>query len=109
MDRKRVLIVGGGASGVLLASHLLRDSATTRVAVVERRPELGAGVAYGTAHPSHLLNVRAANMSAFPDRPDHFCRWLVASGAARDPALADPRCFAPRRVYRDYLTSLLGP
>jgi uncharacterized NAD(P)/FAD-binding protein YdhS len=64
-----VLIVGGGASG-LLAIHLLRCAADPiHVTILERRPNLGAGIAYATGQPDHLLNVRASNMSivAIPD------------------------------------------
>ena len=43
---RRVVILGGGASGVLLALHLLRDkSANVSVTIIERRDELGRGVA----------------------------------------------------------------
>ena len=46
---RRVIIVGGGASGVLLAVHLLRHRPEGLiVTIVEKRPELGAGVAYAT-------------------------------------------------------------
>jgi uncharacterized NAD(P)/FAD-binding protein YdhS len=38
----------------------------------------GVGLAYSTGNPRHLLNVRADNMSAFADEPDHFARWLAA-------------------------------
>ena len=81
-----VIIIGGGASGVLLAAHLLRDPATPlRVTVIEGSHMLGCGVAYSTADPNHLLNTRVANMSAFPDDPDHFRRWLAARGQAAGP------------------------
>ncbi len=104
----RVVVVGGGASGVLLAVHLLHgETGTLEVVLVERRAELGAGVAYATNHPDHLLNVRAANMSAFPDDPGHFARWLA------DRPTPDAACgadgFAPRRLYRDYLADLIDP
>ncbi len=104
----RVVIVGGGASGVLLAVHLLRgEPGSLDVVLIERRAELGAGIAYATNHPDHLLNVRAANMSAFPDDPDHFARWLA------DRSTLDAACgsdgFAPRRLYRDYLADLIDP
>ena len=45
-------------------------------------------------------------MSAFPDDPGHFVRWL----AARQPMHSyGPDHFAPRHLYRDYLGSLLAP
>jgi uncharacterized NAD(P)/FAD-binding protein YdhS len=105
-----VLIVGGGASGVLLAIHLLRDGADAfHVTILERRPSLGAGVAYATNQPDHLLNVRASNMSAFPDDPGHFAHWLQGQDAAGQAGSYGPDSFAPRNRYRDYLGSLLEP
>ena len=102
---RRIIIVGGGASGVLLAVHLLRHRPEGLiVTLVEKRPELGAGVAYATRHPDHLLNVRASNMSAFPDDPGHFSRWLASGERA-----CGPNGFAPRRLYRDYLADLTNP
>jgi FAD-NAD(P)-binding len=55
----------------------------------------------------HVLNVRAANMSALPDDPDHFWRWL--SNRTEGPLCPDPFCFVPRRSYGDYLASLTTP
>jgi uncharacterized NAD(P)/FAD-binding protein YdhS len=108
-----VVIVGGGASGVLLACHLLRDPACgLTVTLIEKRPEVGRGIAYFTANPDHLLNVRAANMSAFPDQPDHFWRWLCArehNGPAAWQPCGDSFCFVPRRIYGDYVASLIAP
>lgn len=105
-----ILIVGGGASAVLLAVHLLRENAGgCHVTIVERRPTLGAGIAYATNNPNHLLNVRASNMSAFPDDPDHFARWLRALGTSEATQVYDLDSFAPRHLYRDYLAGLLDP
>jgi uncharacterized NAD(P)/FAD-binding protein YdhS len=102
-----VLVIGGGASGVLMTAHLLRHrDPQLRVTLVEKSPELGAGIAYGTSHPDHLLNVRAANMSAFPGDPDHFWRWVGEHSSAD---CLDSQSFAPRRLYRDYLADLLAP
>ena len=102
---RRIIIMGGGASGVLLAVHLLRHRpGGLIVTLVEKRSELGAGVAYATRHPDHLLNVRASNMSAFPDDPGHFSRWLAARGSD-----CGPDGFAPRRLYGDYLADLTDP
>lgn len=104
---RHIVVIGGGASGVLMAAHLLRHhDPSLRVTLVEKSPDLGAGIAYGTSHPDHLLNVRAANMSAYPDDADHFWRW-VAEHSSVD--CRDAQSFAPRRLYRDYLASLLSP
>ncbi|MGD0394819.1 MAG: FAD/NAD(P)-binding protein [Acidimicrobiales bacterium] len=100
-----VAVVGGGASGVLTAIHLQRESPVpVRVVIFEPRGELGQGIAYGTTNLSHLLNVRAGCMSALPDEPDHFTAW-----ARRHTASADDRSFLPRAWYADYLRSLLQP
>src|ERR1700683_3603773 len=69
-----VIIVGGGASGVLAAAQLLLRGA--EVTLLEPAAALGQGMAYATRCPLHLLNVRAVNMSAFPDDKEHFLRWL---------------------------------
>jgi uncharacterized NAD(P)/FAD-binding protein YdhS len=103
-EGRHVIIVGGGASGVLLACHLLR-SGNIRVTLIEKNPAIGRGIAYGTANPAHLLNVRAANMSAFPDDPDHFWRWLQANNLAAVDS--DQFCFVSRQIYGQYIESLL--
>lgn len=96
-----VAIVGGGFSGALLAVNLLRHG-TVRVTLIERRPDrLGRGLAYGAAHADHVLNVRAANMSALPDQPGHFAEWLRAQ------ALGQETSFARRRDYGAYLCAML--
>ncbi|BBD00060.1 MULTISPECIES: FAD/NAD(P)-binding protein [Sphingobium] len=96
-----VAIIGGGFSGVLLAINLLRHG-NVRVTLVERRPDrLGRGLAYGAAQADHILNVRAANMSALPDQPGHFVDWLAAQG------LGQAGSFATRRDYGTYLCAML--
>lgn len=93
-----IALIGGGASGTLVALHLLRQARTpTRIALVEPGTP-GRGVAYGTDFEEHLLNVPAARMSVDPDAPSDFLDDLQA----RDPA-ATAATFAPRRVYAAYL------
>ncbi|WP_051551390.1 FAD/NAD(P)-binding protein [Nocardioides sp. URHA0020] len=100
----RVSIVGGGASGVLTAANLLADPETRlRVTIHESAPVLGAGVAYGTTDPRHLLNVRARHMSAFPDTPSDLIDWYHATGRT-----IDPLAFLPRREYAEYLRDRLS-
>lgn len=98
-----IAIVGGGASGVLLAVHLVRaGTARTRVTLVDRGHEVGLGVAYATRCADHLLNVRADNMSAVADEPDHLVAWLAANGER-----CDGEAFVPRMTYGRYLRSVL--
>jgi len=69
----RIAIIGGGASGVIAAANLARASCgDAEIVLIERRRDVGRGLAYSTRQPDHLLNVRASNMSAFADDPDHF-------------------------------------
>ena len=106
---RHAIIIGGGASGVLLAYQLLQKRGSDFcVTLVEKLPDIGRGLAYHTGNPDHLLNVRAANMSALPDDPDHFWRWLSARGPDRT-LCPDPFCFVPRRLYGDYIASLVEP
>jgi uncharacterized NAD(P)/FAD-binding protein YdhS len=93
-----VAIVGGGASGTLVAVQLLRRArGPFRIALIERSAALARGLAYGPAEPCHVLNVPAGGMSAFPDDPGHFVGW---SGAA-------PDAFVPRALYGEYLEAAL--
>lgn len=98
----RVAIVGAGFSGTLLAINLLEQD-DVEVLLIERdRRRMGAGVAYSSFDSGHLLNVRAGNMSAFADRPDHFCDWLAANGLGRENA------FVSRGTYGRYLRETLA-
>ncbi len=103
-DARSIAIVGGGASGALMTAHLLRCAGdAVRLTLIEPREQVGRGLAYATENESHRLNVRASNMSAFPDDPDHFWRWLRANGHRGE----DRFCFLPRFVYGRYLASLI--
>src|SRR5580700_5198147 len=99
-----IAVVGGGATGALMTAHLLKGAGdAVRVTLIEPRAQLGRGLAYATENESHRLNVRASNMSAFPDDPDHFWNWLRANGHRGE----DRFCFVPRLVYGRYLGGLI--
>jgi len=99
-----IAIIGGGFTGATLAVQLLRHATQSlSVVVIERGPTRGRGVAYGTLQGWHLLNVRAARMSALADDPDHFLRWAQTNFDSR----VGPESFLPRRVYGQYIESLL--
>ncbi len=101
-DRPTVAVIGGGFSGLLTAVHLLAQPDGPRVRLIERRPFFARGAAYSTTNPDHLLNVRASNMSAFPDQPAHFMEWLTAQGNE------DARhAFVTRDQYGAYLQAIL--
>ena len=99
---RHVAIIGAGFSGTLLAINLLRHDGPAAT-LIERGDAAGLGVAYGTRQSDHLLNVRAANMSPFPDRPDHFVAWLAGRGG-----VAGPADFVPRALYGAYLRETLA-
>ena len=103
-----VLILGGGASGALLAIQMLYASdSATRVTLVERSSGLGKGFAYGAAHPIDLLNVRASNMSAYPDDGDHFLAWLDRNGVGEEKPSGNAFHFVSRLTFGNYLESQL--
>jgi uncharacterized NAD(P)/FAD-binding protein YdhS len=87
----------------MTAIHLLEREDGPRVHLIERRATFARGAAYSTRFKDHLLNVRASNMSAYPDRPDHFLKWLAADGGEAHAA-----AFASRRRYGEYLQTMLS-
>lgn len=98
-----IAIIGGGFSGSMVATHLLLGATCPLdIKIIERQPPLGRGVAYGTNSASHLLNVPAGKMSAFPDDPDHLLRWLQAIGND-----VKPDTFIPRNIYGKYIETVL--
>ncbi|MGE5562757.1 MAG: FAD/NAD(P)-binding protein [Bacillota bacterium] len=96
--RVPVAIVGGGASGTILAAQLARRGIAS--ALIDGSGRAGKGVAYSTTEPAHLLNVRAEGMSAWAGDPDHFARRFEAEGG-------DRRGFAKRRLFGRYLCEIL--
>lgn len=104
-----VAVIGAGAAGVLVAHHLLDSppppgTAAPRVVLIDPAEAVGRGVAYGTEHPGHLLNVPAGRMSARADDPADFVRWLRAHWRAD----AGPADFAPRMLFGRYLAAHLA-
>ncbi len=103
-----VVIVGGGFSGTMLAIQLIRRAPGLSVAVVDKSPIPGRGVAYGTKYLCHLLNVPAGGMSALPDEPDHFVDWARANvDAGENLDSIESSSFLPRLLYGRYVGDLL--
>ncbi|MBF2051659.1 MAG: FAD/NAD(P)-binding protein [Elainella sp. C42_A2020_010] len=100
-----VAIIGGGFSGSMVATHLLSAGIPLTVKLIEKRPEAGQGIAYSTSVDAHLLNVPVGKMSAFPDQPEHFLKWIHKTqphGIA-----VDASAFVSRRLYGDYIQTTL--
>ncbi len=96
----RVAIVGGGASGVAVATHLagvFDPALDLRVDLFDAGGTLGRGIAYSTTDDQHLLNVPAKGMSLYRDDMSHFQAW----------AGAGPDDFVSRARYGEYLQSAL--
>ena len=91
----------------MVAVHLLRTATDPlEISLVERRPVLGAGLAYSTTLGTHVLNVPAEKMGAFAEGIDDFRRWL----RALEPEFGEfaPDGFVPRIWYGTYLRSVLA-
>jgi len=102
---QRVAIVGGGAAGALAAVHLLREyreDCPLEIDLIDRTGGFGAGIAYGTTDPLHLLNVPAVRMGAIHGRPEHFHEWLAERG---EPVAEE--AFMSRGLYATYIRDLL--
>ena len=99
MSDAEILIVGGGASGVIAAIALARTGiAPEQIDIAEPRKLLGEGLAYQTHDPQHRLNVPSGKMSAIEEAPRDFAEW---SGV---PTYS----FMERRTYSTYLRERLG-
>ncbi len=99
-----IAIIGAGFCGTALAVRLLREPPTLplKLLLINRSGRMARGVAYGTHIQTHVLNVPAGRMSAFPELPDDFVNFA----RLRDPTTT-ASSFLPRRLYGDYLEWLL--
>jgi uncharacterized NAD(P)/FAD-binding protein YdhS len=104
-----VAIIGAGFSGIMVAVHLARLLPPEHRLLLCERGRFARGIAYATPNANHLLNVRAANMSAFPAQPLHFQDWLRGGAAAcpGEVVTTDAGIFASRGLYGRYLADLL--
>jgi hypothetical protein len=109
-ERLPVAVIGGGFSGTISALNLMRTLPPDQtVLLCERAQKFACGVAYATEQNDHLLNVRAANMSAFAEQPDSFECWVrgCASEDTRRVRHTPEGVFASRSLYGRYLNAML--
>ena len=110
--KRPIAVIGAGFSGTIATLQLLKRLPPDQpVLLCERSPDFARGMAYATGDNDHLLNVRAANMSALTDEPTHFQDWLkrraAESGVAGEVHETEAGLFASRGLYGQYLRSIL--
>jgi uncharacterized NAD(P)/FAD-binding protein YdhS len=101
----RIVIVGGGFSGTVIAANLLRrpPAGITEIVLIERGGAIGRGTAYADHAFPYLLNVPAGRLSADSRDPLQFLRFV--QGTLPE---ADAEDFLPRRLYGAYLQDFLA-
>jgi uncharacterized NAD(P)/FAD-binding protein YdhS len=113
MDVSTVSIVGGGACCVAAFAELIvhlkiaEKHTSTHIQIIEKRGEVGLGLAFSTEQPGHLLNTQADLMGIHSFEPEHFAAWLKNN---KDDVVQEVRGAAPmeeshttRRIYGRYL------
>jgi uncharacterized NAD(P)/FAD-binding protein YdhS len=108
ISTKKVLIIGGGFSGMMIAVNLLMEDTNVLITIVNDTYEPALGAAYSTKNNVHLLNVPAGKMSAFANKPSDFIDWLK-SKKEYAYLLTDTieNEFIPRTIYGTYLAEIV--
>jgi uncharacterized NAD(P)/FAD-binding protein YdhS len=92
-------IIGGGISGTLSVLQIIKQSKKPlTIFWFDTQNKFCKGYAYNTFDEGHLLNVRASNMSIFPDEPNHFVNWLSVHHSKYLP-----KDFVSRKIFGDYV------
>ena len=107
---RRVVIVGAGFTGTLLALKLLATGARLHIHLVEGSDHVGRGLAYGACSPRHLLNVPVNRLEV--GLMPGLAQWLATRHDELTVALAESRgsladAFLPRSLFGDYLEERL--
>ncbi|MCR4465370.1 FAD/NAD(P)-binding protein [Burkholderia sp. SCN-KJ] len=97
--RRRLVIVGGGASGVAAFAAAVRFGVAQSIDIVDPLG-IGQGVAFSALDPALLCNTSVETMSMLDDDPDDFRAYLLSIGVSvsRD-------AFVPRRYVSGYLVA----
>jgi uncharacterized NAD(P)/FAD-binding protein YdhS len=105
-EARVIAIIGGGFMGAMSLANLLRFGTQSEfplhIALIDRQPAIGEGIAYRSNDARHLLNVPASRMSVWPDRPDDFLGYARSV----DPSVK-PGDFLPRKIYGQYVRRTL--
>jgi len=105
-------VVGGGFTGAAAAiACLTRIDTPFRLVMIEPNSSLGRGVAYGSHHPLHLLNVRTRDLSVRAGQPGDFLNWAFRQldQGENHAGLHDGlgHTFLPRQLFGEYVRQRL--
>jgi uncharacterized NAD(P)/FAD-binding protein YdhS len=107
-----ICIVGGGFTGAAVAvACCARLPQPFTLTLIEPSPSLGRGVAYGSHHPLHLLNVRTRDLSIRAGQPGDFLNWAFRqldqgdNHAGLHEGLG--HTFLPRQLFGEYVRQRL--
>lgn len=103
-----IAIIGNGFSGLMVARHLVDNGdSNLKISIFEKQHQPGRGIAYSPQSDKVLLNVIASKMSAFPDDPNHFVRWISKQNPfIKDDIQLIEHSFLSRSIYGEYLNSI---
>jgi uncharacterized NAD(P)/FAD-binding protein YdhS len=107
-----VSVIGGGFTGAAAAIACLEHvRGPFRLVLAEPSAALGRGVAYGSHHPLHLLNVRTRDLSIRAGQPGDFLNWAFRqldqgeNHAGLHEGLG--HTFLPRQLFGEYVRQRL--
>lgn len=106
----RLVIVGGGFTGAVLAIHATRTaSGPLDIVILEPSSELGRGVAYGTTDHSHRMNVPIERMDIGRNEAGTITSWFKTKGFLPDPESDDGsgRNYVQRFAFGSYINDML--
>lgn len=100
-------MIGAGPAGALTAAALL-DRFSLRgylaeIVLIDPEETTGRGTAFSTPDRRHVLNVTAGKMSAHPDDPGDFLRWITK----RIGRQVNAEEYVPRAEFGQYLAEFL--
>ncbi len=107
-----VCVIGGGLTGAAASIACLEHVRVPfQLVLAEPSAALGRGVAYGSHHPLHLLNVRTRDLSVRAGRPGDFLNWAFRqldqgeNHAGLHEGLG--HTFLPRQLFGEYVRQRL--
>lgn len=114
MDRKKIGIIGCGATGTSLFTHLVDDCVKKKIGhlitiyIFEKSADIARGIPYSFDYDCNLLNRTIHKMSVRHDKPNDFFLWIKKNNERivnLYPAinLADENTYLPRSVFGLYL------